>query len=692
MKAVAHGAGLILALSLGARFPEPLSAQEIVVLSNRADLISGGDALVEINLPGGTDPARVDVRVDGRSIRSAFQLRADGRFYGLVTGLREGPNVLTLDTPGTDARITLVNHTIGGPVFSGPQLRPWQCDTTAEPSLGPPSDEKCNAETRYRYLYRTTGGEFAPYDPASARAPGDLATTTTDEGVTVPYIVRVERGTMNRGIHEIAVLHDQSKSWSAWDRQPQWNRKLLVLYGAGTSQVFRQGTPVSVMNHEALSAGFAVATSSMLINGQRSNFVTAAETTMMLKEHITERYGQIRYTIGQGSSGGALLQHLIADSYPGLLDGLRPTQDWTESISGAYREFADSGVLLHAFNGSPLTYTDEQRGAIGGWGAANVNVFDIESNRLPDYNRPDDGTRCAGPDSYDPVGNPGGIRCTFQDFMVGVLGRRQEDGFANPVFDNVGVQYGLLALNSGQITPAQFLDVNLRAGGFDVNGKWQAQRSEIDPGVAALLHRTGQVTFGRQLGKVAELAIRGTNNNDYHYPFRTYVHRNRLISANGHADNHVYWTSPPATESTLKAMDRWLTAVEGDRSSDPIEIKVVRNKPADLVSACWIDGVRTPDGPRCDAAYPHFREPRTVAGDLPTLYTMKCRLKPIERDDYDVQFTDAQWSALRNLFAGGVCDFPAGGVGFQPNIPWLNYADGAGGLPLGDPPTSTPLR
>ena len=51
-------------------------------------------------------------------------------------------------------------------------------------------------------------------------------------------------------------------------------------------------------------------------------------------------------TVGEGASGGALLQHLIADGYPGLLDGLRPTQDWEDSISGAYREVADSGLLM----------------------------------------------------------------------------------------------------------------------------------------------------------------------------------------------------------------------------------------------------------------------------------------------------------------------------------------------------------
>ncbi|HEY3179052.1 MAG TPA: DUF6351 family protein [Casimicrobiaceae bacterium] len=665
---------------------------EIVVLSNRADLVSGGDALVEIILPdkAKANPSDVKVDVDGHDVTSAFAVRADGRFYGLVTELPNGASVLRAKVPnGPGARITITNHPIGGPVFSGAEVQPWTCSTTTAPSLGPPLDAQCNAPTQFRYMYRTTTGQFVAYDPAQP-PPANLATTTTDLGVTIPYVVRIERGTMNRGIHEIAVLFDPTKPWMPWARQSQWNRKLLMLYGAGTSQVYAQRTPMSVLNHEALSRGFAVANSSMLINSLHANFVTAAETTMMLKEHIIETYGEIRYTISEGNSGGALLQHLIADSYPGLLDGLRPTQDWEDSISGAYREFADSAAVTAAFQSSPLTYSTAERAAIGGWGAANTNVFNIENGRIGDYNRPDDGTNCAGADSYNAVTNPTGVRCTFQDFMVSVLGRRAEDGYANLVFDNVGLQYGLSALNAGEITPGKFVDVNARAGGFDVNGVWQPQRSAIPAEVAALLHRTGQVTYGRQLGKVPEIAIRGTNNNDYHYPFRTMVNRNRLIAANGTADNHVFWITPPPSVSTLQAMDRWLAAIESDQTDDPIDAKIIRNKPADIVIACWIGGVQTTDLTVCDATYPYFREPRTVAGDAPTIYTMKCQRKPLVRSDYNVAFTDDQWVTLQATFPTGVCDFSKPGVGFQPNVPWLTYANGAGGASLPPAPTSKP--
>ena len=346
--------------------------------------------------------------------------------------------------------------------------------------------------------------------------------------------------------------------------------------------------------------------------------------------------------------------------------------------------------MVHAFNNSTLTYSTQDRAAIGGWGAANTNVFNIETGRLPDYNQPDDGTNCAGADSYHAGTNPTGVRCTFQDFMVSIFGRRSQDGYANLVWDNVGVQYGLTALQTGLITVDKFVDVNAHAGGYDVNGVWQPQRSAMDAEVAAMLHRTGNVTYGLQLGAVPEIATRSTNNNDYHYPFRTYVNRNRLIATNGNADNHVFWTALPSSVSTFQAMDRWLAAIEADQSADPIRLKIVRDKPADVVNACWISGVKITDQTVCDVTYPYFREPRTVAGESPTIYTMKCQLKPLNRADYNVTFTDAQWAALQGAFPTGVCDFNMPGVGFQPNVPWLTYAAGPGGVPLGDAPVSLP--
>ena len=53
---------------------------------------------------------------------------------------------------------------------------------------------------------------------------------------------------------------------------------------------------------------------------------------------------------------------------------------------------------------------------------------------------------------YDPVTNPRGARGTVYDAARNVYGINPVTGFALRPFDNVGVQYGLEALNRAQIS------------------------------------------------------------------------------------------------------------------------------------------------------------------------------------------------------------------------------------------------
>jgi hypothetical protein len=227
-----------------------LGTVQVKTLSNRADLVSGGDALVEIELPRGASVGGLAVDVDGRDVSSAFARRSDGRVTGLVTGLRTGDNVLTARTDFTRAgRLTITNAPRGGPVISGRAagaVRVRHAGAGRRDRVGPrhereraglgrgrravqhpDRDEAVLPHDGRRLLVRAAGSEsdrgvhrgepaqtaappanpcFRPYTPGTT--PGDLATTTTDAGLAVPYIVRVERGTMNRGIYDIAVLFD----------------------------------------------------------------------------------------------------------------------------------------------------------------------------------------------------------------------------------------------------------------------------------------------------------------------------------------------------------------------------------------------------------------------------------------------------------------------------------------------------
>src|SRR5215210_1109034 len=116
-----RGALVGLVLLLVAAAPAA-AAPSVRVLSNRADLISAGDALVEVT------PAGAKVAVGARDVTGSFAVRPGGRYMGLLQGLAVGPNVVTARAPdGTAARITIVNHPQGGPVIDGPQIQPWKC-------------------------------------------------------------------------------------------------------------------------------------------------------------------------------------------------------------------------------------------------------------------------------------------------------------------------------------------------------------------------------------------------------------------------------------------------------------------------------------------------------------------------------------------------------------------------------------
>jgi hypothetical protein len=70
---------------------------------------------------------------------------------------------------------------------------------------------------------------------------------------------------------------------------------------------------------------------------------------------------------------------------------------------------------------------------------------------------------------------------------------------------------------------------------------------------------------------------------------------------------------------------------------------------------------------------------------------MKCQTKALERGDYNVTFTDAQWARLQAAFPTGVCDWNQPGVDWQPSLLWPTFANGPGGEPLTPPPVSQPL-
>jgi hypothetical protein len=675
---------------------------QLVVLSNRADLVSGGDALVQVVLPARVDPATVRVSLNGADVRS------DGRYEGLVTGLAVGDNDLMATMRlGPTVHLTITNHPSGGPVFAGPQVQPWVC--TSQPGFGAPTDAQCDTAPAYSYVYMdAVSHTFKTYDPAAPAPASSIATTTTDQGATVPYIVRVEKGAMDRGLYDVAVLDNPSAAWAPWASQPGWNHKVLYQFGGGTAPWHTNGAPQNDVVDMALSRGFLVANNNLNIRGDDGNDVVSAEALTMLKEHIVEAYGPIRYTIGTGCSGGSIQQYVIASDYPGLLDGIQPNCSFQDSWTTA-NEVNDCHLLRHFFSGNG-TFTTAQQAAVMDVRDPGVCLaWDVSFAPVGIPSRVQNchlqGTPFAAM-VYNASTNPTGVRCDLQDYQSAIWGFRPGDGFARSPFANVGIQYGLQALTAGTITPDQFVALNTGVGGTDIDVNFTTERSQPDLVAQAIAYRTGQVTSGRELANVPIVDLRGSEHlfNDIHTDYHSYVMRARLDAANGGHGNQLIWTwdaaltptniAPPPSIAlqSLLLVDHWLATIESDSRDVPLAQKVLDDKPATATDECFIGPALTPqtNAAACAAAFPHFGDARLAAGESLLDNAMQCTLRPLDPTDYPVTFTSAQWAALQQAFPGGVCDWTQPPVGFQPSIPWLTYAGGPGGQPLGRAPQSHP--
>ena len=436
----------------------------ISTVSTRADSVTGGDVLLHVAVPGGVALDGHRVMLNGTDVTSVFRRDDAGHaLTGLVTGLALGPNTVSVGGSNAGgAELTIMNHPIVGPVFSGPHEQPFMCETEqfelqSGETLGAALDEHCSIDRRVDYYYRSTDGGDLMALPESGTPP-DLAEVAVPGGATVPYIVRIETGTINRAIYQIAILHDPAEESAPDFASPPdgWNGSLLYTFGGGCEPGwYRQGaSTAAVVNDAHLQRGYAVASASLDVGGNNCyNDPLSAETMMMVKEHFIETYGEPLYTLGWGTSGGSIQQQLVAQNYPGLLDGLILGRSFADGQFASSTTSGEARVLNYYFDErAGVDYTDEQKRQIAGF--ANLATLDnLARLRARRFNATE-----ACPDvlpaaqRYDPAANPQGARCNLWDHTVHVYGRDPDTGFARRPLDNVGVQYGLAVLKSGDIT------------------------------------------------------------------------------------------------------------------------------------------------------------------------------------------------------------------------------------------------
>lgn len=681
------------------------SGIHIETLSTKHWLITGGDVLVEVVVDAGLNSQQLNVSLNGVDVTAEFITLSSLRLQALLTELPVGESVLVAEIADSDRSESLVltNYPIIGPIISGPHERPFYCQTAefelvTGAILGAEIDSDCSIQTRVDYVYWSgTDEAFKPFRLfLTDRLPDDMGEIVSKYGVNIPYIVRVETGTVNRAIYEIAMLHNPAESiLDPWTRSNHWNGKLVYTHGGGCrGGWYQQGNRTGgVMRQGLFEQGYAVVSSSLNVFGQNCNDLLASETHIMVKERFIEHYGVPTYTIATGASGGSYQSHQTADNYPGVFDGIIVASSFPDVTSATIFTLADSRLLNYYFTETNSeSFTLEQQRAIAGFGSwASIPNLSRGAARLdPVYYFDTPLEEQGGEVSIDALQSqrytpsiPNGVRATVYDHTVNVYGRLDGSPIARRPLDNVGVQYGLAALNDRVITPQQFIDLNRDIGGFDRDMNHVVERHRADPQASKLAIESGRILFGGAgLASTPVIDYRSYNdhaeNGDIHMIVHQFSTRQRMLNANGHADNHVmqvgglwgFTEDRPDLGDLFRAMDKWLAAIANDETDANVSEKVLNNKPATLVDTCWdnsgnerikIEEEQTFIGDsQCNQLYPAYPTPRHVAGAPLANNIVSCQRRAINPADYGVNFTGQQYAELHEVFPVGVCDWSRG--------------------------------
>ena len=185
--------------------------------------------------------------------------------------------------------------------------------------------------------------------------------TTTLDGKTVPYVVRRERGTINRFIYAISILSPPGDPAAAPDTS-LWNGRVIYAFDGGVAIGHNQGTVGgSHLYDPGLSKGYAILHSSGTRTSTHYNLVVGAETAIMTKERFIEGYGVPSYTVGVGGSGGAIQQYVYAQRHPGvIIDAAIPQYSYSDMVTQTIH-VGDCELLEHY-----MDVTDGGQPEVGG--------------------------------------------------------------------------------------------------------------------------------------------------------------------------------------------------------------------------------------------------------------------------------------------------------------------------------------
>ena len=649
---------------------------EIEILSSAPDQVTGGDVRIALDRPAGHLSSLFTA--NGKLVASTA-FRQDGQLEYLIDGLSEGENTLQawhfrfhqgrfFLQPG--GQVELVNHPITGPVFSGPQQHPFVCSVASEFGIQPKVDSdtppgfrvygddgsvigysrNCSIDSFVTWHYRTTGGNWAGW-PADGSRPEDLATTVTIDGDEVDFVVRVDRGTINRFIYSYAMLAnpDLIGTSTADHDTSRWNGRLLYHFQGGVGIGHTQGRWSSsrAMKAMVLGLGHAIAYSTGTRTGEHYNLQVGGETALMTKEGFVERYGVPDYTVGLGGSGGAIQQYVYGQNHPDLIDAAVPERSYPDMVTQTIH-VGDCELLEYYMDATdrdnPFWQTTANRSLLVGFNATNLfgNPFG-EAQQALGYAAAPGMTECVpawrglsplalnphygaadNAEHYEPLTDIMAIEWTHMDDLRNIYGVG-DNGFARRAVDNVGVQYGLRAFVEGKIDAEQFLKLNASVGGwmpaeemvqegypflgdatpenFDPwshrnimlgDGSAPAPRHSGNLEAIAALYESGQVFHGQIDMPVLDIRDWLEPVLDMHNSNQSFASRQRILDYMGNADHQVIWFAGIGDEPPYQIgkfdLERTALEVMDDWMAN-IRANpgqsIVENRPEDAVDACF---------------------------------------------------------------------------------------------------------
>lgn len=578
--------------------------------------------------------------------------------------------------------------------------------------------QDCLHPSRLLWFKLTAAGDALPYQGESLHS---------DE-----LLLRVEVGTLLRFFYFVVIPVNHTE-YPGRESSERWNQQLIYQFHGGVGIGYRQGS-ISierlVRNRAAqLRQGYAVISSSANRTSHTYHFLRAEETAWRLKQHFISLYGQPRYTIGIGGSGGGIAQYLLAQNAPGLLDAAIAQYSYPDMLSQVV--YALDCDLLHNyyyFTASDKAFWQDwqHRQYLEGLSSAATEKVRFRwqitlSQLLAGYwPTPAKGaTQCInawfGLSSL--VHNPHQGR--LKPFTTAELRHNTQwsywqdlaeiygtdaTGYAHSLWDNSGVQYGLLALRAGQISAEHFIELNARIGswlpaaqmqpeqfrfiphlqlplwlssfgrhniaaaqptaeGFLVAPRYRANRDAI-----VQAYRYGQLFLGKLTIPVIDLRHYLDPVLDMHHLEPSFMARQRLTQQ-GRQDWQQIWVSHPdytPEAEAFAAIESWLNSGQQPTSATD------RCFAADgTVLAAGADVWQ--DTGLCQQHYPILSNSRRQAGAPAAGLLLQCQLMPVSeaiaRGDY-LPIDMRPWQArLEQIFPDGVCDYHQGDAGYPPDWP-----------------------